>query len=243
MNLVVDIGNTFAKIAVFKKDKMLFKTQFELVNFKTELQNIFKEYTDLQYGIVSSVGKLKSSDVNFLKEKLTLLELSSSTKVPFKNDYKTPRTLGVDRIALVSAAVRNYPKSNVLVIDAGTCMTYDLLTAHGQYLGGSISPGLDMRYKSLHNLTANLPLLKPKAPKHIIGNTTKKAMHSGVVFGVKHEIEGVINVYQQEFKDLTVILTGGNAKFLSKQLKSGIFANSNFLLEGLNYILQFNSKE
>ncbi len=243
MNLIVDIGNTFAKFAVFQKDKIIFKTSFELALFKKELQVILKAHDSIQNCIISSVGRLKESDAKFLKDNLHVLELNSRTKVPFKNLYKTPTTLGVDRIALVSAAVKNYPNSNVLVIDAGTCITYDILTASNTFLGGGISPGIDMRYKSLNNLTANLPLLKPKAPKQIIGNTTKSAIHSGVMNGIILEIDGVIDAYKQEYEDLTVILTGGNAKFLSKQLKSSIFANSNFLLEGLNYILQFNSKE
>ena len=130
----------------------------------------------------------------------------------------------------------------VLIIDAGTCITYDFIDSKNNYLGGAISPGVYTRYKSLNNLTANLPLLKPRSVKNITGNSTAKSMHSGVVKGVLLEIDGVINTYKEKYEDLTVILTGGDCKFLSKQLKNSIFANSNFLLEGLNYILEFNSK-
>ena len=126
-------------------------------------------------------------------------------------------------------------------MDAGTCITYDFVNSKNNYLGGAIAPGIDMRYKSLHTFTANLPLLKKKEVEKIIGNTSKKAIHSGVIKGTLFEIEGVINQYQEKYEDLTVILTGGDAKFLSKNLKSTIFANSNFLLDGLNYILQLNS--
>ena len=136
-----------------------------------------------------------------------------------------------------------YKTSRKVDIQLDSTQVNSELTANNEYLGGAISPGIQMRYTSLNNLTANLPLLEPKLPKAIIGNTTKRAIHSGVVLGLIHEIDGVIEAYEQEFTDLTVILTGGNANFLSKQLKSSIFANSNFLLEGLNYILQFNSKE
>ena len=243
MNLIIDIGNTFAKLAVFDNDKIVYSIRFGLESFVKEIKITLKMYSKIESSIVSSVGKLKSTDILFLKSKFDVLELNSNTLLPFHNRYKTPKSLGVDRIALVSAAAKFYPRKNVLIIDAGTCVTYDILTANNDYLGGAISPGIQMRYTSLHNLTANLPLLEPQSPKNMIGSTTKNAIHSGVVFGLIHEIDGVIETYNQEFADLTVILTGGNAKFLSKQLKSSIFANSNFLLEGLNYILQYNSKE
>ena len=156
--------------------------------------------------------------------------------------YKTPTTLGVDRLALVSASVNKFSSKNVLIIDAGTCITYDFIDNKNNYLGGAISPGVYTRYKSLNNLTAKLPLLKPRTVKNITGNSTKQSIHSGVINGVLFEIEGVIKNYNTKYEDLTVILTGGDSKFLSKQLKNSIFANSNFLLEGLNYILEFNSQ-
>jgi type III pantothenate kinase len=137
--------------------------------------------------------------------------------------------------------VYHYPDNNVLIIDAGTCITYDFITNKNEYLGGAISPGIRMRYKGLNNLTANLPLLETKSPEDIIGSSTNSSIHSGVVNGVVNEIDGFINAYKEKYSYLTVILTGGDANFLSEQLKSSIFANSNFLLEGLNYILEFNS--
>ncbi|MCL4160212.1 UNVERIFIED_CONTAM: hypothetical protein GTU68_064981, partial [Idotea baltica] len=161
--------------------------------------------------------------------------------IPFKNLYSTPKTLGIDRIALVCASVEQFPDKNVLIIDAGTCITFDFITNKNHYLGGAISPGIRMRYKSLHKFTANLPLLDTKKPKKSIGNSTANSMHSGVVQGVLFEIDGAIQKYKLKYPDLTVILTGGDTNFLSKQLKSSIFANSNFLLEGLNYLLQYNS--
>ena len=146
-------------------------------------------------------------------------------------------------MALVCASVRQFSDKNVLIIDAGTCITYDFINTDNEYLGGAISPGIRVRYKSLNNLTANLPLLESEMPKSIIGESTDESIHSGVIYGILNEIDGVIESYKLKFSDLTVILTGGDAKFLSKQLKSSIFANSNFLLEGLNFILQFNSNE
>ena len=209
--------------------------------FETHYEKIINKYSKIASAIISSVGRLSKKDVGLFKD-LEVLELNSRTKVPFKNSYKTPETLGVDRIALVSASVDQFPGNNVLIIDAGTCITYDFITDKNEYLGGAISPGIRLRYKTLNNLTANLPLLETDQPKTIIGDSTESSIHSGVVFGVIKEIDGVIDQYIQEYPDLTVILTGGDAKFLSNQLKNSIFANSNFLLEGLNFILDYNSK-
>ncbi len=242
MNLIVDVGNTLVKFAVFKENHLLFKDSVELSEFENAYKHIKKKFTALSTSIVSSVGKLDNTSVQLLKKRLDVVELDYSTKLPFENAYKTPKTLGVDRIALVSASVLKFPNVNALVIDAGTCITYDFITHDNIYLGGAISPGIRLRYKSLNNLTANLPLLDTKAPKNITGNSTSSSIHSGVVNGVVKEIDGIIDEYRQKYSDLTVILTGGDANFLSNQLKNSIFANSNFLLEGLNFILEFNSK-
>ena len=242
MNLIVDVGNTFVKFAVYSNVNLIHKISFELSEFKKEYESLKKDFPKIKCAIISSVGRLSKKQIEIIDEDLKVLELSSKTKLPFKNLYKTPKTLGVDRIALVSASVNQFPDKNVLIIDAGTCITYDFITDKNDYLGGAISPGIRLRYKTLNNLTANLPLLETDQPKTIIGDSTESSIHSGVVFGVIKEIDGIINQYRQEYPDLTVILTGGDAKFLSNQLKNSIFANSNFLLEGLNFILDFNSK-
>ena len=243
MNLIIDVGNSYVKLAVFNGDLIAYKEAVRH-NFILERLNVIKhEFNTIKKAIISSVGKLTDEDARIIGEYFALLILDSNTKLPFKNLYKTPKTLGVDRIALVSASVNQYPDSNVLIIDAGTCITYDFITNKNNYLGGAISPGLRMRYTSLNNLTANLPLLDTSLPNDIMGNSTEMSIHSGVVYGVLKEIDGVIEDYKLKYSDLTVILTGGDSNFLSKQLKSSIFATSNFLLEGLNFILQFNSNE
>ncbi len=242
MNLIVDVGNTFVKFAIFNDADLVKKNSFELSEFKKQYKALKKEFPKVKSAIISSVGRLSKKQIEIITEDINVIELSSKTKLPFKNLYKTPKTLGVDRIALVSASVIKFPDKNVLIIDAGTCITYDFITNENHYLGGAISPGIRLRYKSLNNLTANLPLLETKQPKTIIGNTTESSIHSGVVIGVIKEIDGVIDQYMEKLPDLTVILTGGDAKFLSNQLKNSIFANSNFLLEGLNFILDYNSK-
>ena len=241
MNLIVDVGNTFVKLAVFKNNDIKHKEVIETKSILDSISNIREKYKLVDSVIISSVGKLKENDIKVIGESFNLLVLDSNTKLPFYNLYKTPKTLGVDRIALVSASIYKYSENNVLIIDAGTCITYDFVNTKNEYLGGAISPGLRMRYISLNNLTANLPLLDTKVPQNIIGNSTKDSIHSGVVNGVLNEIDGTIREYKEKYPDLTVILTGGDTNFLSKQLKSSIFANSNFLLEGLNYILQFNT--
>ncbi|MCB0462566.1 MAG: type III pantothenate kinase [Flavobacteriaceae bacterium] len=243
MNLIIDVGNTKVKLAVFKEQKLVKKASATHKNFLSKINKIQKDYPEIQHSIISSVANISDQDIEQLKSKFKILVLNRSTKVPFKNCYETPTTLGVDRIALVSASVNKYPDKNVLIIDAGTCITYDFITAQDEYLGGAISPGIKMRYNALHNLTANLPLLDIKPPKNLIGNSTSESIHSGIINGILKEIDGIVQEYEKKYQDLTVILTGGDTKFLSKQLKSSIFANSNFLLEGLNFILEYNTNE
>jgi len=240
MNLIIDVGNSYIKLAVFQQDELIVKKVLKS-EVLIEQVDILRSKNNIDKAILSSVGKLKETELAYLRKYFDLVELNSITVVPFVNLYKTPHTLGLDRIALVSASIKQFPSNNVLIIDAGTCITYDFVTSNNEYLGGAISPGITMRYKSLNNLTANLPLLEKEVPKSIIGNSTNQSIHSGVINGILKEIDGNIETYQNKYSNLTVILTGGDSNFLSKQLKSSIFANSNFLLEGLNYILQINS--
>jgi len=239
MNLVIDVGNTRIKLAVFENAKIIHNEIITSEKFELKAVELLKKY-NLKNAILSSVGKLKISDINKLKKKINLIQLNYATKVPFKNNYATPKTLGVDRIALVCAAIANFPSKNVLVIDAGTCITYDFINSESTYFGGAISPGIEMRYKSLHQFTKKLPLLTPKFPEELVGSTTEKSMHSGVVNGVISEIDSIIKQYRKKNKDLTVVLTGGDVNFLANRLKNSIFANPNFLLEGLNTILTYN---
>jgi type III pantothenate kinase len=241
MNLIIDVGNTFVKLAVFQDAILKDKSVTSLDKFEASFKKILKTFPKLQKCIIASVGKLEKEHKDLVISSIETLVLSADTKLPFNNLYKTPKTLGVDRIALVCASVEQFPYKNCLIIDAGTCITYDFINKKNDYLGGAISPGIRLRYITLHNLTANLPLLETELPENITGNSTSSAIHSGVVNGILKEIDGLIGDYQNRYSDLTVILTGGDANFLSKQLKSSIFANSNFLLEGLNFILEHNT--
>ena len=241
MNLIIDIGNTATKLAVFQSDKMIIVQTVATTELVAEVEKLVEKFSKIKQGLLSSVKIIDNLDLERLQNLLPITILEVSLQMPFKNCYVTPLTLGVDRLALMAAAVDQYPKSNVLVIDAGSCITYDFMDANQNYLGGAISPGLEMRYKSLEAFTSNLPLLQKTVPNQPIGSSTEASIHSGILYGILYEIEGAIKAYQNKFPDLTVILTGGDADFLCKQFKISIFAHSNFLLEGLNFLLEFNS--
>jgi type III pantothenate kinase len=239
MNLAIDIGNTRVKAAVFEGDKLIELFVFDNKIIISQIRKIIKIHS-ISGGIISNVGSISERKIAQLNKSFDFQVVSASSKVPFINLYKTPNTLGVDRIALVAGAVKQFPKTNVLIIDAGTCITFDFVDVNATYLGGAISPGIKMRYKALNEFTANLPLIGALELDDFIGKNTEESIISGVLNGVKNEINGIIEDYYLKYLDLTVVLTGGDTNFLSKQLKSGIFANQNFLLQGLNEILKFN---
>ncbi len=243
MNLVVDIGNTLVKLAVFQEGKLLKKKTTLKQDFLKTLGELQNAYPQMEYALISSVVKIPPKWILKVEEKCKLYILTTDLPQVFSNHYGSPATLGHDRIALVSAACDSNPGKNVLVIDVGTCITYDFKNEKEEYFGGAISPGLHMRYHAMHTFTERLPLLEPEEEVSLIGNSTKNSMHTGVIMGITAEIDHMISSYKAQYKQLTVILTGGDAQFLCKQLKNSIFANSNFLLQGLNYILEFNKSQ
>lgn len=236
MLLAVDIGNTKIKAAVFEDDVLLERFVFDKNDTAVTIENIFKSYTEITVSVISSVGKDAPELLLELEKRGRLVMIDRDLKYPFTNKYATPATLGVDRMVLSAGAVLLYRGKNRLVIDAGTCVTYDFIDSNDNYLGGAISPGLQLRYNAMHNFTAKLPLLYPEMPKEYIGDTTTGSMHSGVVNGMLHELEGFVRQYNEQYQELTIILSGGDADFLAKRLKNTIFANSNFLLESLNLL-------
>ncbi len=242
MLLAVDIGNTRIKAAVFKHDTILVQLVFDKTELEINLSKILQTYPDCRDWIVASVGGI---------DKEVFLSFASSTNIhfishhdhfPFENRYTTPQTLGIDRMVLAAGAVWKFPNENRLVIDAGTCVTYDFIDAGDRYLGGAISPGLRLRYESLNRFTAKLPLLQKESPQDFIGNATDQSIHSGIVQGLAHEIDGFIGQYRERYPKFIIILTGGDAEFLANRLKNTIFANSNFLLESLNQTFQHKIK-
>lgn len=239
MNLIIDHGNTRTKTAVFDSNSCVFYKIFEGDFTFESLVEIVQKF-QCKNAIFSGVGSVDNEQIEALKNHLNLIVLDAQTAVPFENKYESPETLGVDRIALAAAAINKFPGKNVLVIDAGTCITYDFINENGVYKGGAISPGITMRYKALNAYTDRLPLLKKIKYAKLIGGSTEKSIHSGVLNGVIGEIDNAIKKYKKKNKDLTIVLTGGDVNFLANSLKNGIFANPIFLLEGLNTILTYN---
>ncbi len=239
MVLTIDVGNTRIKAAVFEENTALEIFTFEKKQLLEKIEKILKKFPKCSNLVVASVGSIeKQSFLNFEKQ-LKVHFFTHEDGFPFHNKYATPKTLGIDRMILAAGATLKFPKQNRLVIDAGTCITYDFIDENDNYLGGAISPGLRLRYESMHNFTARLPLLTLEAPNSYIGNSTTQAMHSGVVNGFVYEIDGFIDDYRRDFSNFIIILTGGDADFLAKRLKNTIFANSNFLLESLNQTYQY----
>jgi len=240
MNLIVDVGNTLIKLAVFENGQLVEKRICAKANFFEDVESLMKAFPRLSHGIISSVGSFNKENYERLRTLLPMVELSHECYLPFINAYKSPATLGVDRIALVSAAAIQFPDENVLIIDAGSCITYDVLNNENVYEGGAISPGMRLRYKAMNDHTDKLPLLVARGPKNIVGNTTEESMHIGVIEGITREIDGFIDAYIEKYDTLTIIFTGGDAEMLRDRLKNDTFANSNFLLEGLQNILELN---
>ena len=242
MLLAIDVGNTLIKAAVFEQYTLLEKVAFSNAELSNQVDFILKKYPRINNLVVSSVGNFEKEVFSKINPNVKIYFITKDVHFPFQNLYETPNSLGIDRMVLATGAVLQFPNKNRLVIDAGTCVTYDFIDADGNYLGGAISPGIRLRYEALHNYTAKLPLLTKAIPENIIGNSTQESIHSGVINGLTNEIDGFIEHYQQRYANFIIILTGGDAEFLAKRLKNTIFANPNFLLESLNQTFQYNHK-
>ena len=237
MKLIIDIGNTAVKTALFK-DKELISSS--VLNDCT-LQNIliFIGEQTISYAIISSV-KAVDNDVEQIIQHFDAHFLNENTLLPITIDYKTPDTLGKDRIAAVVGASFLFPKQDILVLDAGTCLTIDFINKEKVYKGGRISPGIRMRYKALNQFTSNLPLCEFSESSMKMGDDTNSSIISGVQKGILAEVQEIINVYKIENKDTIIAVTGGDCFFFEKELKSSIFANPFLVMEGLNEILDYN---
>ena len=251
MLLAVDVGNTKIKVAVFEGSNLIERFDFYSSELQKQIEFTLNKYQSISDLVVASVGNIPKEAFLVFEKQLNVHIITHKTTFPFYNKYETPHSLGIDRMVLASGAVLNFPKQNRLVIDAGTCITYDFIDENDNYLGGAISPGIRLRYESLHNYTAKLPLLslelfeeqsKNSEQHEFIGNSTSNSIHSGVLNGVQNEIEGFIAQYQRVYPKFIIILTGGDTEFLAKRLKNTIFANSNFLLESLNQTFQYKNQ-
>jgi len=241
MNLTVDIGNSGTKIGLFNKNEPV-----QFLHFKPTASVPWKKMVaqyQINNAIICSVAKDSGKKIpKVLGTQIKTMYLSENTIVPISNNYKTPKTLGKDRLASAVGGNALFPKKNVLVIQAGTCITFDMVNAKGQYLGGAISPGLMMRFKALHTFTGKLPLVTPENINYRLGTTTQQSILSGVINGMSDEIDSAIEDYRHKYKSLKVIITGGDAYFFESQLKNEIFAKPNLVLYGLNKILEYNVK-
>jgi type III pantothenate kinase len=236
MNVVVDYGNSSAKVAIFDqltlKEKYTFQNQDELRNFLQQVQ--------AENFIISSVKTDAAEISNWAIHTKRKFVLSHTLPLPITIRYSTPHTLGVDRIAGSCGALQLFPGFNSLVIDMGTCITYDFTDQGGNYYGGGISPGLHMRFKAVHTFTARLPLVTPVDQPELIGNSTETSIQSGVIHGLAAELDGIIERYRSKYPDLKVILCGGDAPFFENKLKASIFASPDLVLFGLNSVLIHN---
>lgn len=242
MNLIIDIGNTRTKLAVFENDIIAYQTTVDQLDVE-KLEKLKTEYPDMSQVILSSVKDYDADIKNYLKNTFSLfIEFDHKTPTPITNLYKTPETLGFDRLAAAIGAASLMPNRNLLVIDAGTAITYELVTDKNEYLGGNISPGLESRFRALHQFTGKLPLISQSDEFLTIGNDTESAIRSGVQMGLLFEVEQYIHFFSNKYKDIVVFITGGDIKFFDKKLKNSIFVNSNLTLVGLNEILKYNGK-
>ena len=240
--LIVDIGNTRTKLALFHNDVLNDLQVFERPETGF-VEQVLEKYPDVQASILSAVRSYPREIELLLKQQGYFIQLDKETPLPFQNRYKTPGTLGKDRLAIAAGARSQFPGQNVLAIVAGTTVTFDFINSNGEYLGGSISPGLHMRLKALHTFTDQLPLIELREEAvDLIGTTTETAILSGIVNGMAAEMDGIIDRYDKNYKSLKIIFGGGDYKYFDKRLKNNIFATPNIVLKGLKVILDFNEE-
>ncbi|MDA3952058.1 MAG: type III pantothenate kinase [Bacteroidales bacterium] len=240
MNLTIDIGNSRNKIAVFNNDEIIDIITKETLSI-SDISEILSTYPKINYAILSRVKNIDSTIISYLKSNTSyFIDLDENSKIPIENLYQTKNTLGKDRLAAVIGANNIFPNTSVLVIDAGTAITFDFINKNNQYEGGTISPGLEMRFKSLNYYTNKLPLLNKNEDFNLIADNTANAIVSGVQNGIIFEIDSYINTLKNKYNDLKIFLTGGDAIFFDKKLKNTIFVNLNLNNIGLNKILEHN---
>jgi type III pantothenate kinase len=240
VNLIFDQGNTRTKTALFDKGHLVKSAVFDQPTMEDFISWI--DGVAVSKAIVASVVGQELYQNLLQTFSFPVMELTHKSKLPFINKYATPNTLGLDRMALVAGAMAEYPAANCLVIDAGTCITYDFLTHKGHYLGGAIAPGIQMRLRAMNHFTARLPLGKVSDFDGFIGKTTLQSLSAGAVQGAINEVAGTINTYQHRFAEVTTLLTGGDLGLFDGLLKNSIFAAPELLLRGLNNILDQNAE-
>ena len=241
MKLVLDLGNTFQKYAVFSEDEIVKYGAPEQISQKL-LLGLFDRFS-INSAIISSVVHHDKQIESVIGSRCRCVKLGRETSLPLKNKYETPETLGYDRLAAAVAGNYLFPGKDVLVIDAGTCLKFDFVNSQSEYLGGAISPGLHMRFEALHTFTEKLPLVEAADFNWLTGKNTSDSILSGVMNGTLAEIEGIIDRYKEIYPEIQIVLSGGDAEYLVSKLKNRIFAHSNVVLTGLKIILDHNDKQ
>ncbi len=238
--LVIDLGNSRSKLAVFR-DRCLLE-YFRQTTLSQDLIGQLKEKYEIEQAILLHSGPLDPELSTFLKQQFQFLEFDHQTPIPIKNLYTSPETLGPDRLAAaVAARSLAGPDKAILVIDTGTCLTFNLLNENNEYLGGAISPGIRIRFQAMHDYTAALPLIEDFYERvTLIGDSTEQSMKSGVINGIIAEVEGIIAAYRNKYPSLQVYCTGGGASFFEKHIENEIFAVPKLVLFGLHEILLYN---
>jgi type III pantothenate kinase len=250
MNLIIDIGNTLIKVAIFSADELAVLSTGEALD-EPALRKLIDEHKPAA-AIVSSVralpvqqagnGPALPPELQFIANQgFPVLVAGTHLKLPVTMRYDTPETLGTDRLAAAIAAAARFPGEHSAVVNTGSCLTIDFVNDKNEYLGGTIAPGLMMRLQAMHHFTGRLPLIAELSDNHaLIGRTTKDSMLSGAINGMSAEIDGIISQRQKEIGFFNVILSGGDGKIFVKKLKSSIFAVENIVLQGLNLMLKHN---
>ena len=250
MNLAVDIGNTQIKFGLFQEDTLIKVFRYPTEEIKSEHLSLFirslrKEFPDIKKGILCSVVQLNHSFLDEIQFLNPLHVFLSSSRINFSNLYASPDSLGLDRMAAVSGSLVENPSGNSLIINAGTCITYDFINENREYLGGAISPGFGLRSKALHTFTSKLPLIDLRliSDTPYMGKTTTECIQAGIIWAVIHEVKGFIEQYLSDHPGMKIILAGGDANFLDTHLKNTIFAHQikwmpDLVLIGLNRILK-----
>jgi type III pantothenate kinase len=241
MNLVVDIGNTSTKIAFYKGNAIIKKERLKSPDTGTVGRFIGK--TPVRRAIVSSVNHDPSALTNFLRDKgATVHLISCKSRFPFTIAYETPETMGVDRLAAAAGAFLHHPGEDLLVIDAGSALTLDVVTG-GSFLGGSISPGLSMRFRALHEFTGRLPLIDADRNFTFPGKTTKDAITGGVVMGLVFEINEYIRTFEKRHVKLVTVITGGDSEIITSFTDRKMFLHPDLVTDGLNFLLDYNVQD
>ncbi len=239
MNLALDIGNTRTKIGLFRGADMV--EHLVWTDWTAADLQAYGEQAGVDRIIISSVAAAEEALFDILVERFTVVEMSHTTPLPFQNGYQTPKTLGKDRLAAVAGAQALYPATDCLVIDCGTCIKYEWLTADGVYHGGNIAPGAGMRIRAMHHFTARLPEVPLGMPADFIGRSTETALQNGALRGAVLEIEGFVRLFQAGSSQMQVLLTGGDADFFAPYLDVlPVKTEHNLTLIGLNHILNFS---